>query len=135
MNAQLVCDGTPGLNYSFYLQAQDASTPPNAEPATGTGTIDNYSAAFLANVGTDAFQIIPKITLAPGAPTQTVNATFALTDTASGVALPPLVVSVDLVAPPHPTQKAVVVVVTSAAVGTGSSATDPGSAQIPVSLT
>jgi hypothetical protein len=134
MNLQLVCDGTPGLCAGFYLQAQDNNG--NAWPAAGTATIDLYASAFLQSLGGDAFQIVPKITMTPGQPTQTVTATFSLTDTASGVALPPVAVAVDLVAPLPSGQKATQVVITRAPqMGTGSSASDPGSATIPVSLT
>lgn len=137
MNLQLVCDGTPGLCAAFSLQAQDNSG--NPWPASGSATIDLYGSAFLVAAGNDAFQIIPKITMTPGQATETVTATFSLTDTASGVALPPVSVAVDLVAPavpPPPTQKATQGVLTGGPVrGTGSALTDPGSATISVSLT
>lgn len=134
MNLELVCDGTAGLNASFALQAQDNSG--NAWPASGTATIDLYNSAFLAFAGGDAYQIVPKITMTPGQPTETVNATFNLTDTASGAALPPITVSIDLVAPPNPSQKATQVVITGGPIrGTGSGLSDPGSGTITVSLT
>jgi hypothetical protein len=134
-NLQLICDGTGGLCAAFNLQAQDQSG--NPWPASGSATIDLYNSAFLASAGGDAFQIIPKITMEAGQPTQTVTATFNLTDTASGNALDPISISVDLVAPPFPpNQKATRVVITGGpAMGTGSSLSDPGSATISVSLT
>jgi len=135
MNLQLICDGTPGLNAGFTIQAQDSSG--NHWPATGTATIDQYSLAFVQSVGVgnDEYQIIPKVTFAPGQPTVTVNVTFQCVDSASGIAIPPLVVSVDLVAPPPPAQKATQLVITGGpGEGTGSDLTDPGSATIPVSL-
>jgi hypothetical protein len=133
MNTSLVCDGTPGLNASFILQAQDDSGSPFG--ATGTATIDNYAQAFVVAAGGNAFQIVPKVTMTPGQATQTVTATFQMSDSASGVALPPLPVSVDLVAPPNPSQKATKVVITAGpSAGTGSGLTDPGSASIAVSL-
>lgn len=133
-NLQLVCDGTPGLCAGFQLAAQDSAG--NSQPASGTATIDFYSSAFVQAAGNNQFQIVPKITMTPGEATQTVTATFQLSDTASGVALPPLAVAVDLVAPPNPTQKAVAVVITNGPNrGTGSALTDPGAASISVSLT
>lgn len=134
MNLQLVCDGTPGLCAAFNLQAQDDSG--NPWPASGSATINLYNSAFLAAAGGDAFQIIPKITMNPGDATETVTATFSLTDTASGVALSSFSVSVDLVAPPNPGQKATQVALTGGPTrGTGSGLSDPGSATISVSLT
>ena len=125
-NLQLVCDGTSGRNASFIIQDQESAG--TSRPATGTATIDNYSAAFLVNVGADDFQIVPKITMAPGQPTITVTATFNCTDTTSGNAMPPLTVAVDLIAPPA------LVVTAGPTAGVGSDATDPGSATISVTL-
>lgn len=135
MNPKLICDGTAGLNLTFLLQAQDNNG--NPWPATGSATIDLYNSAFLVSAGGDAFQIIPKITLEAGQPTQTVTATFNMIDTASGNAIAPISISVDLMAPPFPpNQKATKVVITAGpTMGTGSDLTDPGSATISVSLT
>lgn len=136
MNAQIICDGTPGRNVAFILQAQDPSG--GAHPGTGTAAIDDYDSAFLVSIGSNAFQILPKITLPVGAPTQTVTATFQVDDTASGQPLypDPLEISVDLVAPPPaPGQLATNLVITGQPTpGTGSTASDPGSATISVSL-
>jgi len=132
MNPQLLCDGTPGLNLSFILQAQDNSNVD--QPATGTASIDKYSLAYLADAGGNAFQIVPKVTMAPGEATQTVTATFSLNDSASGKPLPVFTQACDLVAPPIP-QKAVKIVETAGpGAGSGSDLADPGSASIPVSL-
>lgn len=134
MNLQLICDGTPGLCAGFQLQAQDNNG--NPWPANGTGSIDLYNLAFLASAGGNQFQIVPKVVMKPGDPTETVTATFALNDASSGNALPPLSVSIDLVAPGAPPQKATQVVVTAGPNrGTGSALTDPGTASIAVSLT
>ena len=138
-NLQLVCDGTPGLNASFALQGQDPDENPH--PATGTATIDRYDLAFLVGFSSpaDVFQIVPRAAMMPGQPTQTVNATFQVNDAASGVPLFPnrVVNSVDLVAPPPaPGQLDTYLVVTTPPTReTGSTASDPGSATIPVSLT
>lgn len=136
MNLQLTCDGTPGINASFILQGQDAGN--NPFPTQGAASIDDYASAFLVPLDGNAFQIVPKITLAAGAPTKTVNAVFNVHDSASGIALPTLTVSVDLVGPPPvvpPNQKATKVVVTAGpSAGTGSTASDPGSGSISFSL-
>lgn len=133
MNFPIVCDGTGGLEASFAIQGQDSTQHP--WPVSGTGTIDDYTSAFLVSGGGNNFQVIPKITLAPGAPTKTVNVTFNLTDSASGIALAPFSLAFDLVAPAAPGQKATQVVLTGGPViGTGSGLGDPGSATIPVSL-
>ena len=131
-NTQLVCDGTPGLNASFRLAALDNQGQP--QPATGTATIDDYASAFLVALPGGDFQIVSKLTLTVGAPTVTVTATFNLRDAASGVALPAFTVSVDLVAPQPPPQKATHVVLTAINTGTGSGAADPGSPTINVSI-
>lgn len=136
-NFQLICDGTQGLCVGFYLQAQDNATPPDEEPATGSATIDRYDIAILAPAGGNAFQILPRAAMTPGQPTQTVTASFAVNDAASGKPLTPnpLTIAVDFVAP-LPAQVAFnLVVVTPPTRGTGSILTDPGSATIPVSLT
>lgn len=138
-NLQLVCDGTPGLAASFALQGQDPAEAPH--PSVGTATIDRYDLAFLVAFSNpaDNFQIIPKVAFMPGQAPVTVNATFNVNDAASGAPLfpNPLVISVDLVPPPPaPGQLATNLVITGGPVRvTGSTASDPGSSTIPVSLT
>lgn len=138
-NLQLVCDGTPGLAASFALQGQDTSGV--AHPSVGDATIDRYDLAFLVGFSNpaDNFQIVPKVTFMPGQAPVTVNATFQVNDAASGQPLypDPLVISIDLVPPPPaPGQLATTLVITGGPNRvTGSTAQDPGSATIPVSLT
>jgi hypothetical protein len=143
---QIIANGAAGLNVSIDVQAQDPEGNPH--PATGTARIDRYGLAFIAELPpvycpssgefgrSMGFQILPRAAMIPGQPTQTVNVTFDATDTASGAALFRLVFSVDLIAPPPaPGQLATRLVISAGpSSGTGSTATDPGSATIPISL-
>lgn len=135
-NPQLICDGNTGRAVQFPLQGHDDSV--SSFPAHGTAYISDYTKAFVAQVPTPAgqvaiFEVKAKITKAVGDPTDTVTATFNMIDSASGVALPPFVVSVDLVAPPPAAQKDTHVVQTApASIVTGDTIADPGSATITV---
>jgi len=132
-NFQLACDGTPGQYAGFQVKAQDDSGA--TFPATGNAVIDNYSLAYLVFLSNDVFAIVPKVTMQEGQATTTVTATFSTVDAASGIALPPFSVAVDLVAPPPPTQKATHLTITLGPSRTiDTSLVDPGSATIPVAL-
>jgi hypothetical protein len=132
IHRQLVCDGTPGLCVSFTLQPQNKDGVPEAG-LTGTAKIDDYASAFVVDLGSGNFQIIPKITLAPGAASKTVTVVFDVHNTASGKAAAGLTVVTKLMAPPIP-DGAAQVVCFGPVTATGSGASDPGSDTLTISL-
>jgi len=135
MNPQLICDGDTGRAVAYIIDAVDSAIPANRWPAHGIATINAYTSAFFAQVGANAFQVKSKITKKVGDPTTTVTIIMNASDDASGLSLPPLSLSVDLVPPVAPAQKAITLVIASGpSVITGSPATDPGFASIPVTL-
>jgi hypothetical protein len=129
-NLQLACTGAPGIAAAIHFQGRDANGQP--APVFGTATIDDYASAFVTYLGSDGFQVVPKIAIAPGQPPKTVTVTLSPVDSASQEPLPPVLWSTDLVGA---AQVAVAVVVTNGPVAVSDSgATDPGSATVSFSL-
>lgn len=90
----------PGQFAQFSVVGLDSSG--NPETVSGSASIDNYPAAFVAPypAGSTRYALVPKATPAVGQST-TVNVTFNAKD-ASGNALPPLVVTAVIQGPPAP---------------------------------
>jgi len=135
MNVQLICDGNASRAVDFTV-----TTDTNANQHVaghGTATIDKPTLAFVQELPIVAgspteFQVKSKVTKSVVDPTDTVTITFNLIDTASGIALPPASIAIDLIAPQPPAQLATHTVISTGTDVTNSTATDPGTATITV---